>query len=67
MKGPMLEENCCFIDVIDIMDDICDDSLPQVLARDPLEEVLCGNLSRDNASVWGNEVQDIEKDLSLKE
>ncbi|XP_021770490.1 uncharacterized protein LOC110734641 [Chenopodium quinoa] len=36
MKGPMLEEKCCSIDVIDI---ICHDSLPQVLTRDPLEEV----------------------------
>ncbi|XP_021765920.1 uncharacterized protein LOC110730424 [Chenopodium quinoa] len=48
------------------MDDICDDFLPQVLVRDPLEEILCGNLSADNASVWGNEVHTIEKALSLK-
>ncbi|XP_021739510.1 uncharacterized protein K02A2.6-like [Chenopodium quinoa] len=40
------------------MDDICDDSLPQVLAKDSLKEVLCENLSRDNASVWGNEACD---------
>ncbi|XP_021727810.1 uncharacterized protein LOC110694914 [Chenopodium quinoa] len=63
----MLEENCCLIVVIDIMDDICDDSLPQLLARDPLEENLCGDLSAYNASVWGNKVNAIEKALSLEE
>ncbi|XP_021726286.1 uncharacterized protein LOC110693475 [Chenopodium quinoa] len=47
LKGPMLEEICCLIDVIDIMDDICEERLPQVLARDPLEEVLCGDLSAE--------------------
>ncbi|XP_021719499.1 uncharacterized protein LOC110687192 [Chenopodium quinoa] len=53
LKGPMIKEDCSSIEVIDVIDIICEDSLPQVLARDPLEE--------------SKEVDSIEAALSLEE
>ncbi|XP_057545843.1 uncharacterized protein LOC130824841 [Amaranthus tricolor] len=38
LKGPMLEEKCHVIDVIDV---ICHDNLPLTLMKDSLEAVLC--------------------------
>lgn len=64
LKGPMSEENCCSIDVIDV---ICEDSLTQVLTRDPLEEVLCGDFGTGEAGIWSSEVDVIEKALALQE
>ncbi|XP_021746863.1 uncharacterized protein LOC110712717 [Chenopodium quinoa] len=43
------------------MDDICEESLQHVLAMDPLEEVLCGDLSAGDATIWNNEVDAIEE------
>ncbi|XP_021718795.1 uncharacterized protein LOC110686477 [Chenopodium quinoa] len=67
LKGPMLEENCCSIDVIDVIDVISEDSLPQILARDPLEEVLCGDFTTNDAGIWSSEVDAIEKALAFED
>ncbi|XP_021728773.1 uncharacterized protein LOC110695856 [Chenopodium quinoa] len=70
---PFLHTAGAIIDVkngkltLSVGDDNVTFNLGKVLAKDPLEEVLCGNLSSDNASIWGNKVQNIEKALSLEE
>ncbi|XP_074298911.1 uncharacterized protein LOC141629889 [Silene latifolia] len=40
MKSPMLEESCYFLEVLDVVDVIVDESLPRSLSKDHLEALL---------------------------
>ncbi|XP_021774615.1 uncharacterized protein LOC110738511 [Chenopodium quinoa] len=70
---PFLHTTGAIIDVkngkltLSVGDDNITFNLGRVLARDPLEEVLCGDFTAGDVGIWSSEVDAIEKALALEQ
>ncbi|XP_074305070.1 uncharacterized protein LOC141640005 [Silene latifolia] len=60
MKSSMLEESCYFLEVLDVVDIIVDDSLPRSLSKDPLEALLLFESFSGDGDIGSEEIDALE-------
>ncbi|XP_074305011.1 uncharacterized protein LOC141639941 [Silene latifolia] len=66
-SSPMLEESCYFLEVLDVIDVIVDDSLPRSLSKDPLEALLLLESFSGDGDIGSEEIDALEVELDGEE